>query len=305
MNKSTILSLIQHKFGGIKYTGDTDQINVNCLYCVGRGLTPNTTYKLSINLQIKKIHCFRCDFGGDLSLILPQLAILPITEVVPIKPPTENILEGIPGNYQYLDKLEYPWNELVYKFLHDKGFDSASLKQVVFVPDYIKGGFSFGPRLMFPIYQSDEYRGFQGRTIYKNTDPKYIGATGMLKGELLYNYDKAFSQRYMLVITEGFFDCLKVGDRAVATLGKNITKKQLRLIQLGVFDKVVVFLDKDAEKEAYANAKSISNYFETYVAMPNWENLLLLPDGKKKKDPGDMTKMEINDVLKTRLERVY
>lgn len=291
MTKSTILSLIQNKFGHIKYSGDTDQISVNCPYCAKRGHTPNTTYKLGINLEKKIYGCFRCYARGSLSILFPQLIVLPDVIAVPVEQEGRG-LEALPV-CQTLSSLTYPWNKLVYKFLHDKGFDPVSLNRVVFVENYHKNGFSFGPRLMFPIYQHGNYKGFQGRTIYKNTDPKYIGATGMLKGELLYGYDEAFSQRDMLVITEGFFDREKVGRTAVATMGKNITNRQLRLIQLGVFDKVIVFLDKDAEREAYDNAKKISAYFKTYIAHPT------------KKDPGEMTRTEINEVLTNKLERVY
>ena len=306
MTKSTLLSLIQSKFGHIRYTGNTDQITVNCPFCIKRGHSPDTRYKLSINIQKQIYHCYRCDARGNLSILFPQLEVRRIEPIISAESAEIKPLESFP-EYQSLKLLAYPWDELVYTFLHDKNFDPVTLVpyDVTFTENYVKGGFSFGPRLLFPIFQGLKYKGFQARTIYKNTDPKYIGASGMLKGELLYNYDVAFSQKNMLVITEGFFDCLKVGDKAVATLGKNITQKQLRLIQLGSFDKVVVFLDRDAEKESYDNAKQLSAYFRTYIALPKWDELLPMPDGKKKKDPGDMTRTEVNETLNNNLERIY
>jgi len=304
MNKQEILKLLHKRFGVVKPSFDQNQLSVNCPFCKDRGFTPNTTFKLSINIQIQKFHCFRCDIGGNLRDIVPQLSVLPEITAPEIEEKPK-LLESLPS-YNTLDKLSYPWDKLVYKFLHNKAFDPVSIaNRVFFTQDYTKGNYSFGPRLLFPVYQQDRYCGFQGRTIYKNTMPKYIGADNMPKGEIVYNYDKAFSQHDMMVITEGFFDCIRVGDRAIATLGKNISERQIRLIQLGAFDKVVVFLDKDANKEAYQTAKKTAKYFSSYIALPDWDNLPLLADGERKKDPGDMTRVEIDYVLNNRLERVY
>jgi len=179
-------------------------------------------------------------------------------------------------------------------FLKLRGFKIDDLFEVVFLClDYCKGNFSFGPRLIFPIYQFGQYRGFQARTILHDAKVKYVGATGMNKRSILYNYDTAFSQKERLVITEGFFDCLKVGNTAIATLGKQVTEEQLRLIRLGDFKEVIVFLDKDAIKESIEIGKKLAPYFKTYTAMPT------------KKDPGEMDREEIETVLHDWKERIY
>ena len=110
---------------------------------------------------------------------------------------------------------------------------------------------------------------------------------------MLYGYDEAFAQNDRLVITEGFFDKLRTGVTAVATLGKSISDEQLRLIRLGDFKEVIVFLDQDAQRESRAIAHKLSLYFKTYICCPT------------AKDPGEMTTAEIQHVLQYRKERVY
>lgn len=291
MNKVQITNLIRKKFGNIKKTGD--EVQVCCPLCPTLGQGIDKKYKLYINVSKRVYNCFRCESKGVLSSLFPQLNI---TSIEPkVEEINDNSLESLPEGVN-LSALTYPWNDLVYGMLLDKGFAPATLENVVyFCENYIKKDFVYGPCLIFPITQFGTYRGFQARTIYKHTEPKYIGASNMDKSQILYNYDVAFSQKERLIITEGFFDCLKCGVMAVATLGKKITYKQLRLIKLNDFKEVIVFLDKDAEKESRWTAKQIALYFPTYLAIPH------------KKDPGEMTRIDIQNLLddKNKLERIY
>lgn len=282
-------ALLHKKFGVVKPTGRKNQVSVNCPFCVKKGLSPNTTYKLSINLALCIFHCFRCNTNGFLADIIPLFTGIQPEDVVSEQRELESLPSGTP-----LHKLTYPWDVLVFKIFHERGFSPSNMEKVCyFCEDYIQKGFSYGPRIIFPIYQRGVYRGFQARTVYKNTNPKYTGAAGMEKKTILYNYDIAFSQKEMIILTEGFFDCLKIGTKAVATLGKIISDEQIRMIKLGDFNKVVVFLDKDAEKEGRQNVKKLKQYFKTYLAIP------------PRKDPAEMSRQEIDDMLCSKLKRVY
>lgn len=294
MDTKTLISIIKSRFG--EYKRNKDWVNVNCPFCIllrpARG-TPDSEQKLGINLKTRVYNCFRCESKGPLSSLIPQVDSIGIEAQKVIENKKDSNLEDLPKGVK-LSQLKYPWNEIVYPLLLDKGFSPASMEEITyFVEEYKKGNYTFGPCLIFPIYQFGSYRGFQARTVYKNTIPKYIGATNLDRKSILYGFDEAFTQKQRLIITEGFFDKIKVGHRAVATLGKNITDNQLRLIRLGEFKDVVVFLDKDARKEALDTAHKIALYFRTYIATPT------------KKDPGDMTRTEIQEVLDKKLERVY
>jgi hypothetical protein len=297
MNNFTLLKLIYSRFGSYQKSGY--EVRVNCPFCILRGQSPNTTKKLFINIDKKVYNCFRCEARGKLSLLFPQLEAISIAGegIMNRIEQKDNELEHLP-NVKSLDDLTYPWDDLVGEFLSKREGYRWTIKELVekvyFCEHYNKNDKAiFGPRLIFPIYQLGSYRGFQGRTIYKNTDPKYVGATNMDKKGTLYNYDTAFSQRKRLVIVEGFFDQLRVGDTAVATIGKEVSQTQLRLIRLGSFKEIIVFMDRDAEKKSYEVAQELSRYFSTFVALPT------------RKDPGEMETEEIEYVLHDKKVRVY
>lgn len=289
MNQNEIVNILFRKFGIVRVTGL--EAYINCPFCHLRGLTPNTTYKLGIHLTKHVYHCFRCDAKGRLSYLIPQIP----DEKIIQEPTKETDLERLPGPAIPLLQAPYPACEIIKRTLSAKNWEVSEIaKYSYFVEEYKKGEMNSGPRIIFPITMNGIYAGFQARTIYKDDRIKYISATGIKRNRVMWNYDRAFTQREQLVITEGFFDCIRTGlDDAVATLGKIITEAQLAIIKLADFKRVIIFLDPDAEKELYANADKLKLYVKTYIAHAT------------AKDPGDMTTEEIRNLFKHRLERVY
>ncbi len=292
VNERLLKRVIESKFGDSKSSGK--DIMVNCPFCIFRGRkTPDREYKLYITPSKDLAHCFRCDYASKASKLIPQIASYgtAIEKIKERDDEKEKDLEELPPSCS-LDSLTNDHLALVY--LKERNFNPNDLlDRVVFCPDYKKNDYSFGPRLVFPFYQFGTYRGFQARTIWKNTLPKYIGASNMKKRTLLYNYDEAFSQDEQLIIAEGPFDALRIGSQAVAALGKSISDEQLRLIRMGQFKKIVILLDPDAEDEGIESAKQLAVDFNTYIGY------------LKDKDPGEMTLMELNDFIDSQLERVY
>lgn len=286
---------ILRKFGETK-PASRGEVRVNCPFCSTRGRTPDNEFKLYINVAKNVCHCFRCSYSTRVSSIIPSLAGAGLWQGV--ENPTENIKQGVLEQMppvRSLDNLSS--DHLAVEYIVDRDFTVEELKDKAFYcHDYKKNDFSFGPRLIFPFYQLGLYRGFQGRTLWKNTNPKYVGASGMEKGKLLFNYDEAFSQNEELIVTEGPFDCLKVGNHAVATLGKGISDDQLSLIRLGDFGRIAFILDKDAVTEAKETAKKVSIYSKVYLGVvEEFEDL-----GDRK-----MSRAAIKDFLVNGLERVY
>ncbi len=292
VNVSLLKRVIEGKFGDSQPAGE--DIRVNCPFCILRGRQkPDTEHKLYINPTKDVAHCFRCDYASKASKLIPQVASFGVAldKVPKQNGGGEDELEGMPDNCS-LDSL--PDDHLALTYLRDRKFNPFDfLERMVFCPDYKKNNYSFGPRLIFPIFQSGTYRGFQARTIWKNTEPKYTGATNMKKKTLLYNYDEAFSQDEQLIVTEGFFDVLRIGNQAVGAFGKAISDEQLRLIRMGRFKRVVMLLDPDAKKEGLESANELARDFNTYVGL------------LKDKDPGEMTKVELDGFMKNQLRRVY
>ncbi len=282
MNKSTVVRLISSRFGDYRDAGG-GEIRVCCPFCLLRGKTQDDKHKLYINPVKNVVHCFRCEYRTRASDLFPQLASLGV-EFEKIGRRTENAtLEAIPTGCHNLSEL--PSTHLCTEFLEGRGFGLSDFDMaggILFCEDYKKGDYSFGPRLLFPVYQFGVYRGFQARTIWKNTLPKYINASGMEKKTILYNYDNAFKQNEDLIIVEGIFDAVRVGlDKAIASFGKAISDEQIRLIALGDFKRVILLLDPDAKNEGQASARKLSTNFNTYVGVLH------------EKDPAEMTQDEI------------
>lgn len=281
-----LIRLIKSKFDDYRESGD--DVRVCCPFCPTRGRSIDKEFKLYINPIRNVTHCFRCEYSGRADVMFPQLVAFDISTET--KKPESADLESLPECVQLYDLSS---THLAREYIEGRGFTSQWLwDRVFFCKDYCKDDYSYGPRIIFPFYQYGLYRGFQARTIWKNTEPKYLSATGMKKKNLLYNYDTAFSQNKELVITEGPIDCLKTGDHAVALLGKAISDEQLRLIQLGDFKRIVTLLDPGTKKEGKETAKKLAQYFNTFKG------------DLKDKDPGEMTRPEIQQFLQT-VERVF
>jgi 5S rRNA maturation endonuclease (ribonuclease M5) len=294
VNIKLLKRVIESKFGDSKPSGR--DIRVNCPFCIFRGRrTPDTEYKLYITPEIDVAHCFRCDYASKASKLIPQVASYgtAIEKVKERDDEKEKDLEQLPRTVP-LDSLP-PGHLAIDYIVKNRNCTVAMLldKGATYCEDYRKNDYSFGPRIVFPFFQFGTYRGFQARTIWKNTEPKYIGASNMKKKTLLYNYDEAFSQDEQLIIAEGPFDVLQIGNQSVGALGKAISDEQLRLIRMGQFKKIVMLLDPDAKDEGLKSAEKLAVDFNTYVGY------------LKDKDPGEMTKVEIDEFLHSQLERVY
>lgn len=109
-------------------------------------------------------------------------------------------------------------------------------------------------RIVIPIWFKNEYKGWQTRKLGdgKAGGIKYCTAPGMRKSKLIYNYDMAIKQDYV-VICEGVTDVWRVGSAGVCLFGKKASVEQIRLIKDGWRDKdICLLLDPDASKESAA-----------------------------------------------------
>jgi hypothetical protein len=289
--------LIGKRFGEFRVAGN--EILICCPFCVARGRTVDRNYKLYLNPSKDAAHCWRCEYSGRLSNLIPQLAVFEsnFAEVERHPPFTESDTEAFPA---CVDIVQLPEGSVARTYIEGRGFRVSEVPgRFFYCDDYRKGGsYSFGARLIMPVHQGGVYRGFQARTLADHK-VKYINATGMDKGYLLYNYDVAICQDAELIIVEGIFDALKAGPTAVAAFGKSVSPEQVRLIALGNFKKVIILLDNDgtAKKDIDNLARALAPNFNTYVA--------LLPGGH---DAGDLSGEEIRRFLldsNSNVRRIY
>ena len=219
------------------------------------------------------------------------------TEVASVQPEQKKELEPLPQSLVKLDTLSQ--DHLVHEYLAERGSSIDELIPYAQICSNFKRvhregyEYSFGPRLIFPIFQNCEYRGFQGRTIWRNTEPKYVSALGMEKKKLIWNYDTAIRGN-RIILVEGIFDAIRVGSEAVAIFGKAISDEQIRLLYLGNFKQVIVWLDRDAKKECSALGRLLANSFPTYIV-----------ETKEFKDAGEVPRERVKELLLNNVQRAY
>ncbi|HLG19785.1 MAG TPA: toprim domain-containing protein [Bdellovibrionota bacterium] len=101
-------------------------------------------------------------------------------------------------------------------------------------------------RIVIPIHnEKGKLLGYAGRA-HDGAEPKYLFPKGFRKGLELYNLHRIPADAEEVVITEGFFDAMKVyqaGYNAVALMGCSLSEAQEKLLMR--FKCLTLFLDGD------------------------------------------------------------
>lgn len=118
----------------------------------------------------------------------------------------------------------------------------------VFGLGFFPGRGSMQGRVVIPIHnQAGELVAYAGRTI-DGSEPKYKLPTGFHKSLELFNVHRAKERGRQVIVTEGFFDTIKVHQAGypcvVALMGCSLSEEQERLL-VENFDHVLVLLDGD------------------------------------------------------------
>lgn len=151
-------------------------------------------------------------------------------------------------------------------------------------------------KLIFPVQFMGRQVGWQwrhpGDDWARYSTGKYFTKPGMRKSQLLYNYDNALDEKFVVVV-EGVTDVHKIGDNAVALLGSSLSRKQQELLTTTWGDKgIVLLLDNDAYDDMQDMIKSLERL------APGAVYQVRLPDSR---DPGDYTMDEIRWLISEQL----
>lgn len=99
-------------------------------------------------------------------------------------------------------------------------------------------------RIIIPIYMKGELVAFSGRDITEKNKPKYkLGNYKIERNDIIYNIDNVPNRK--VVVVEGYSDCWRIGDGAIATMGTNFSTRQLVTITQ-VADEAFVLFDEQA-----------------------------------------------------------
>lgn len=166
----------------------------------------------------------------------------------------EKALQPVEPLDNVVSLAELPDNHDAIKYLvEDRGFDYQELLDLnVGYCSRSSRYTMIANRIVIPITMNGIYLGWQARYIgaAPKSVPKYYTAPGMRKSSVLYNFDVAKHQDY-IVITEGVMDAWRVGKPGVCLFGKYISKAQTNLLAENFKQKpVIVLLDNDAQDDA-------------------------------------------------------
>lgn len=208
---------------------------------------------------------------------LARISFTPGNEV-PIHVP------DLPGTCIKLSEL--PEHHKARQFLIEKKFDPIKLEEEYSVCYCVES--EHYPlaidKLVFPIDLHGKREGWQCRYIgvpKSKSVPKYVSCKNIKS--LLYNYDKAIQQPY-LVLVEGVFDVIRIGSSGLGIFGKTLSNTQVNLLN-DYKGKIVVFLDPDATFQSEQIVKLLSPRF----------NIVNIRNART--DPGKMSEEEIRAYL--------
>lgn len=230
-------------------------VNTRCCFCGG------SSYKLGFNPQEDYCACFACG-GHDLYDALSRLLNVPknqLKELLSNYAGRVNVTKEL--NHKIINKLELPTNEFTKaerKYLESRGFD----------PDYlhdkykIVGGGIVGKwkhRIIIPILLNGKVVSWTGRSILSKERlieleiPRYknlaIDDSIIDPKSTLFNLDNC--DKDSVILTEGAFDVLRLGDDCVCSFGTELSQTQVGIIK-DSFKKVYIMFDneKEAQKKA-------------------------------------------------------
>lgn len=208
-------------------------------------------------------HCWKCG-GNDLNRTLSLLLGIPRTEL----PAVLSQYEGRSGVLQELNKKTAKAKHLE---LPNTGFTSAERKYLIsrnFSPRFLHekyrvvGGGVAGDwkyRIIIPLYYKGVLVSWTGRSIlgkqtlkdkkiprYKNLS---IEKSIINPKECLFNIDHAYKKT--VVLTEGAFDVMNMGDNFICSFGTELTQAQVKIIAER-FEKVFIMFDNEPEAQKKA-----------------------------------------------------
>src|SRR3990167_4427785 len=184
------------------------------------------------------------------------------------------------------------------QYIQNRGFDLVELDTVWGVR-YAVEPCSYPAvegRIVIPIMMDGIMVGWQARCVGEFThagSPKYLTMPGLPKRLVLYNYDRAKNQPFV-VIAEGPSDVWRLGSCGVALLGKTISEQQIRLIHKHWGDKVVIVLLDSDDPAAAEDANKICVKLRTDCERATVLSLRL-PEGL---DPGDCPRDALHEFIR-------
>jgi hypothetical protein len=234
----------------LPYGNPTTDYRIDCPYCSGG----DSKQHLYVSLERHVVHCFRCGYkstwigfvidtsGLDYVHALAELYVVPkakdfasqvtrlTSEVHDAKPK----MRGLPDDFCVLRSGDVSSKPFM-RYLKRRGFTRrhAERYQLGYAPS-VEG------RLIIPV--EDEY--WQGRSIYSWLEPKYLNPKAESKCHLFNS--EALELYNEVVICEGCFSAMAVGENALALVGKEAPPEKLERLIASAVEHFIITVEPDA-----------------------------------------------------------
>ena len=233
-------------------------VNTKCIYCGG------SSYKLGFNPTEDYCTCFACGLH-NLKETLSKILSVPKKDI-------DDVIEQYKTRTIILNKLNDKkttavknlvlptdtFTPIERKYLKSRNFNPSYLhKKYNVVGGGIVGDWKY--RIIIPVIINGKIVSWTGRSILEKSKldelkiPRYknleIKKSVINPKECLFNLDN--SKNKTVVLTEGPFDVMRLGDDFICGFGTSLTQSQIKEIRLR-YDKVFIMFDNEVEAQQKA-----------------------------------------------------
>lgn len=220
-----------------------DHIAICCVFCPENGETPDSKFRLSINMVTGAAYCFNCLWKSRnaFKAILRNLKMEVHLEgeVPEIE---EQEIPQLPDDFQLLTRASSDLDKIAIRYLRSRGITP---EQVVAKRIGISLIGRFAYRIIFPVRDGKQLKGIVARDFTNQQEPRYLNSIGD-KG--LYNCNCAPVKT--AILSEGVFKALRIerlntGFASMALLGRDITDFQIEQLRKRECREVILWPDPD------------------------------------------------------------
>jgi DNA primase len=288
-------ALAEHGLDPIATSGGRE-LAIHCPLC------QSNSRKLYVNAQTGQWICFVCEERGGSYRLLREVLELDHFQAMRLREKIEGSDSGprplyqpetkeaeaargikMPPEIHLLTDPAASGQEIFWRYLAYRGVSPRDVERY-------RMGFAlhgrYAYRVIIPVYSEGVMWTFVARGL-SNSEPRVLYPEDSKPSRALFNIDNVRGDTVLLV--EGVFDALKIGDAAVASFGTSVSAHQRDLLRRKGVKKIVVLWDGDPPGRAGATRVAEQLHAARFDV-----RLGLLPDGK---DPASATWDELQTAL--------
>lgn len=160
------------------------------------------------------------------------------------------------------ESLPIPKSSWAFKYLRGRGIGSDLIEK--YDLRFCREG-HYENRIIIPVWDDSKHlMAFQARDYLGSRGPKYLFPVGSRMGMTFFNAEY-LHQHKDVVIVEGVFPAMTLGENYLASFGKKISQGQFDMLMRNDVRSITFLWDADAIKEAEAAAEKLSQWFHVSV----------------------------------------